>query len=308
MNKDTKQKDIGGGLIPLPKDERDFSRTAVFGAPMVSELPDHDFIVAPPLVIKDQRNTDLCTAYATTSVAEDQENVVLNPEYTFFKTKVAIMKDPHSWGADLRSAMKSGCKFGFLEQDLAPVADGQILQHPDAVNPDTWKESDYDMLAFEHRKSSFFAVDGPYDTFDNIRAALWQHRSYARTITLGVLWRPSWTGAKDGIIPDELTERDVQEGAYFGHAFKIYGQTYKNGELYLAAQLSNGPDIGENGIFYFSRKVANRDFGAFGMFMYEDMPRDVAEHHNYYAISVHDGFFKRMFKVFFKIIADIFIK
>lgn len=299
-------KEKGGGLVPIEQDVRDFSRSAVFGAPLAVDMPDTDFIVAAPLEVKDQGDTDMCTAYATCSASEDQENAPLNPEYSFFLTKVKIMKNPDSWGADLRSAMKAGVKHGFLAQEYAPSEfQNETRDRAAAVDPETWKDSDYAMLAAEHRKNAFFAVDGPFDTFDNIRAALWQHRSKFRTIVVGSLWRPSWTNAKDGIIPVTLTDDDVQPNRAFGHAFKILGWRVFDGEIHLVAVNSWGDKYGDEGFYYFPREVVNREFGPFGQYMYEDMSREEAEHRNYYKISVGDGFIVKIFKIFSRMVLDI---
>ena len=67
-------KPIGGGLLELPVDERDFQFGQLFTLPSLDEIP-HEFYVSKPLKIKDQGDSDLCTAFAATSVSEDQEAI-----------------------------------------------------------------------------------------------------------------------------------------------------------------------------------------------------------------------------------------
>ena len=75
-----------GGLLPLPKDKKDFSFGSVFGSADLAELP-LEFRIGTPLQIKNQFNSDMCTAFGSSSVSEDQEGVLLSPEYIFAKTK-----------------------------------------------------------------------------------------------------------------------------------------------------------------------------------------------------------------------------
>ena len=110
------------------------------------------------------------------------------------------------------------------------------------------------------------------DIFDKIRSTLWKNRHEKRSIVTGCTWRPGWIGAKDGIIPKDYPDRG------FGHAFKIFGQKKINGEIYLMAQLSNGKGVGDQGIFYFSREVVNREF-RYGTFMFKDMDPKEARYH-----------------------------
>jgi len=128
----------------------------------------------------------------------------------------------------------------------------------------------YDMYAADHRKQSFFKVDGSYDTFDNIRSALWKHKDEEQSVYTGATWKNSWTHAPGGIIPK------VYEPTGYGHAFKIYGQKTIDRELFLVAQLSNGKNIGDQGKFYFPREVVNKEF-VFGNYMFVDMTKETAK-------------------------------
>ena len=59
------------GLTQLKGDIRDFSYSLFFGHDF--EIPTVEFTVSDPLEIKDQGTSDMCTAYALSSVSEDQE-------------------------------------------------------------------------------------------------------------------------------------------------------------------------------------------------------------------------------------------
>jgi len=243
-----------GGLRELPSDSRDFSRIKVFG--MGSLPPNEDFMVAEPISIEDQKETDFCTAFALSAVAEDQEGVDLDPLYTFAKIK-QIEGDWRSWGADLRSACKAAVKFGFIKKENSPF-DLDNYSRDIVANWENWPK-ELDDLAKKHRKMSYFRVDDSVDTFNAFRAALWQNKAKKCSIFTGTTWRENWNNVKDGIIPDEPGP------PLFGHAIKIFGQKIIIGEPYLIAQQSLGKKEGDNGLLYFSRKVINRDFkyGAF---------------------------------------------
>lgn len=254
-------KDIGGGLLPLKRDNRDFSFVKMFGTIRKEEIPTHDFVVAEPLNIKNQFETDLCVAFAICSVSEDQEKVALSPEHFFMSIK-KMKGDWVSWGSDLRTGCKVAVNVGFLEQELNPYKlknKGRNF----VANWRNWEQIKFEENVKEHRKISYFKVDGPYDTFFNFRAALWQNRHKSCSILTGLTWDSSWSKAKDGIIPKK------KGTPLYGHAIKIFGQKNIDDEIYLMAQLSNGEEFGDNGIFYFPKEVINREC-VFGAYMFVD--------------------------------------
>lgn len=253
------------GLQVTQKDERDFNLGGVFGYVDIKKVPVTDFVVAEPLIIKDQGDTDYCSSYALTAVSEDQEGVQLSPHFQFFATK-QISGNPDAWGADLRSACKSAKDFGSIpstEVKMSGVSRDGILDSkswPDVIL----------QRAKLYRKGSYFKVDGPYDLFDNIRCALWKHKEKKNTILTGIKWRYDWINCKDGIIREA-------NGEGFGHAFKIFGQKVIENEIFLMAQLSNGTGVGDKGIFYLSREIVNKEIEPYGAYMLDDISREEAE-------------------------------
>jgi hypothetical protein len=254
---DDYKKHVGGGLLETPQDNRDYSFGAVFGLPELSEIP-NKYRTSEPLRIKDQGGSDLCTAFALTAVSEDQEKTELSPEFQFAMTK-KLMGDYKPWGADLRAACKSVVKIGSIETHRVPE---HLKLKPDnsnrneIANWENWRG--VELYATKHKKLSYFSVDGPHDTFDNMRAVLWQNRAEERSIFTGVVWQHQWTDSK--MIKDDTGQK------VFGHALKIFGW---EGD-YLTAQLSNGTEIGDNGVFYFSREVVDRQF-TYGQYCFRDM-------------------------------------
>ena len=260
-------REIGGDLQVTPRDKRDFKLGKVFGMVDISEIPDRDFVVAEPLEIKDQGNSDLCAAFSACSVSEDQEGISLDPCYFFAKIK-QIAGEYFSWGADLRTTCKAAVKYGFIEI-LQSLYNLENKSRNFIANWRNWPLG-LDQFAQEHAKQSFFAIEWQKDRFDSFRSALWQFRNKRCSILTGVKWQREWTAAEGGIIPKEM---GTQTG---GHALKIFGQKIIDGEIYIVAQLSNGIEIGDKGIFYFPRKVINRDF-TFGGYMFLDMDPEEAK-------------------------------
>ena len=205
-----KQKDIKGGLLPLPRDIRDLKLGAIIKLPELSELPDK-FIIEP-LSIKNQidfqgKNTDSCTAFASCGASELQEGVELCPEWTFAITKIGNLK---SWGADLRSACKTHIKYGAIEKQESPYTyENKTADFLRDIN--NW--ADLKDLAIKHKKKAFVSVVGQYNNFDDIRASLYYFRNEKRSVIIGVLW--NWN------LSDVFLTKKSGNG--YGHAVYVIG-------------------------------------------------------------------------------------
>ena len=95
-------------------------------------------------------------------------------------------------------------------------------------------------------------------------AALWKYKEERRVIPTGMLWRSGWNN--EAIVPSFVGP----EGD-FGHSFFWKGQRYIKGKRHLVAQLSNGVDVGEQGLMYFPEKIVNQE-ATYGNFMFLDYP------------------------------------
>lgn len=251
---------IGGGLNPTPPDERDFNLGQLVTFPSLAEIP-RSFIVAD-VRIKDQTDNDFCTAYAGTYASGIQEGVDLSPEWQFMQTKF-LAGEWQSFGADLRQAMQSLVKRGsrMVAEIPMPFQWGGGASRDFIANWENWPywlQAANLVLA----KGSFAKITGPYDQFDNIRAALWMSRkrfeqtgnsSDLKLAITGAQWKYAWTASPEGVLSTQPFT-----GGY-GHAFVLNGATEINGVQYLVAPLSSGLGVGDNGKFYIPREVANRD-------------------------------------------------
>lgn len=271
------------GLLPLPKDERDFSHFQTFGCPAVNDLPTRDFLVSVPLELKDQDinyQSDFCAAYGASELAEFEDQVIFCPEWTFAFAKylLSLKSGPQvisQFGLNLRdvcsSALESN-KGGFLPRFDDPFkCNTEDRPARDFIATYSNWPAYLRNIAQKYAKAAYYAVDGPHDTFDNFRACLWKNLSERRGILTGCYWRTSWNYLADGIVPK------LYEQGGTAHAFNFIGQKTINGEIHLVAQLSDGDDFGDHGLFYFSRETVNKEFSIFGAYTFQDkLPTDLS--------------------------------
>ena len=255
MQEDTRQ----FGLRPLPKDDRDFQLGAVFDLPALTDLPDH--FQFDTLKIKHQGGSDFCTAYSYCAASELQEGVTLEPSWSFAMTK-SIEGDHTTWGADLRIAAKAHTAYGALEEADSPYSlenkDPDFLRNPECWPVDLMEDAE------KHKKKSFFKVEGPYDPFDNIRAAIWKFRESKQAVVLGLVW--GWPITQTNMLTPCETG--------FGHAVAAIGWS---GD-YIIIQNSYGTEAGQGGLHYIHRDVINADVKRFGAYMLVDLDREQAEY------------------------------
>ena len=250
---------IQKGLREKTRDQRDFALGAVFNVPKLSEIPD-EFSLGKP-VIRDQKETDFCTGYASCLASYYQEGVPLSAEYAF---AVAKDGDVDTWGLGLRDIAKSQQKNGTIKLSDAPFdlegTDEKFLR--DIANWDV----ELRQKAQEHRKKSYFTTDGPYDAFDNLRAHMYQHKSPA---IIGLLW---------GWSLSQVRIKDPASGG-FGHAMCVIGWTKLDDELYLIVANSVGQKAGNDGVHYMGRDVINANIEKYGSYMFIDLSREEAEYY-----------------------------
>lgn len=287
-------------LHPLPPDERDFSFSGTFGSLELDNIPG-EFYESELLGIKNQTDLDFCASFSSAEVSEDQEAVELDPYFPFQSAKKLLGGDAwKSQGLNLRDVCEAAIKIGFIEATQFPFKDDDRATERDFLaNPDNWPD-ELDLLATDHKKGSYWdATSGPYDLFDNIRSAIFLNRFEHRSVIVGALFRPEWAAAEGGIIPKEYTMPGE------GHAFKIFGWKMIGDEPYLVIVNSWGMDVGDGGLFYMPREVANKEL-TFGGFTYKDMTADDAKTYVQTGIAPSDPIGTKIWKIVLAIIARIF--
>ncbi len=276
---------LKAGLRPTPHDHRDFpladdpSRKlgGLVTLPKLEELPER--FVLEPLSLKDQGESDFCTAFASTLLSEMQEGVVLSPEYSFALGKL-LSRDPDEWGQDIRKALKAHVKIGAIEQSDAPFSlenkDQDFLRR--FMN---WPDTLLQKTAL-HRKQSFAEITGPYDHYDNIRASIWKFQKEKRGVISGVNW--SWP--LDEFILGGISD----EG--FGHCIPFIGWD-KDG---LIVQNSVGERAGMKGRHLMDRDTINHFVSKYEAFMLIDMNPEDAQYYLDNGIKLDDNWVVGIFK------------
>ncbi len=243
------------GLLPTPKDDRDIPLGAITSLPALSEIPDN-FDVGVP-IIKDQKDTDFCTAFMSTGMSELQEGVELSPEWAFAKSK-EISGNPAEYGQDIRTALKVHTKHGAIAKSDSPYSlknkSADFLRYIG-----NWPN--LDKRAIPHVKASYVKVTGPYDAFDNIRATMWKYYAEKRGVSFGLYF--GW--------PRKRVMLDVMPPEQNPHAMYFCGARKVNGTHYLRI-VNSYPDAGENGIHLISREVVNHFYEIYGAYTFVDMP------------------------------------
>jgi hypothetical protein len=243
------------GLRELKEDKRDFQLGAFTVLPPLDELPSV-FEHTTPFPIKDQRDSDYCSAYSSCGASELQEEIKLWPEYSFAGSK-KISGDPEAWGQNLRDACKTHVKHGALaEKDISELHKGLDARYFSGYE-------EYLDKALKQRKKSYFKITGPHDAYDNIRATLWKFKEEKRAVMIGVIFAWPLTKYKLNTVSD----------SGFGHAMYITGWD----EDGLIAVNSYGLFAGKNGKHRISRSVINTYVPRFGAYTFLDIDRDDAE-------------------------------
>lgn len=249
------------GLKPTEHDPRDFSYHKTFGASTL-QLPNEYFAGRPK--IKDQKLSQMCTAFASYVLAACEDGVDFLPEWSFAAGKTISKSGPEE-PEDLRTPIKTAVGLGYLES--APCYPSLETQSPlycgILANYEAPERVSTISLAAKYKKKSYFRVDGDFDT---VKRVLFENATSKRAILTGVQWYNEWTMAPNGFIPDNAVEIAGL------HCVPLIGFVTKglSGAEYIVVQNSVGEGYGDKGLFYFDRETFNKHFTE-PMYMLVDM-------------------------------------
>lgn len=183
--------------------------------------------------ILDQGELDECTAYSAVATRYNELNEVFNPDI-FWTNECEFAGVPTTDNA------------GFDIQVPAATAITKGFNVPNTSSP-----------------SAYFWVTagGGQDLFQNICSAVFINQ---RPLMGGLMWYDEYTAAAGGII------NAIGKSPQGGHCIKIAGFKTINGVQYLVLQNSWNTTVGDNGLFYMSRAVANQAFSPYGVFYWTD--------------------------------------
>lgn len=254
------------GLKLTEYDPRDYSHKKTFSG--INDILPDNYLVGSTLVLN-QYESIFCTAFASCIIAALEDNQIFSPEWYF--AKEAELSGSIST-QDLRTAAKTAIKYGFLLQNLAQ---NSLLTQTEQFLADSknWPFSD-DLAAANYKKKSYFRVDG---NFQEIKQVLFQNK---KSILTGVAWQQDWQTSVQGIIPE------TSSPVIGLHSIPIIGFKTMDGIEYIIIQNSYGTTVGDNGLFYFSEKVFNKNFNQPMYIFLEpgDNPQPIG---NWFQILIH---------------------
>lgn len=278
-----------GGLQPTPRDDRDIKLGAFTTLPPLSELPDN--FTLEGYNIKDQGETDFCTAFATCGASELQEGVRLSPEWCFAKSKEQT-GDVDSFGQGIRPALSVHVKFGAPEAKYVPISlenrDPEYLRHIENY-------PDLDTKPVEHIKKSYVEVTGTYDPFDDIRATIWKYRKEKRAVVTGLVW--GWP------IDQKFIDTIPDDGE--GHCMYCVGWGKIGGVQYLKYVQSSGKNAGDKGVHYIARNVVNHFVPVYNAYTFLDTPPDELRYMIENGIKDKDNWIVQLLKVAISLLKEL---
>lgn len=257
-----------------------------------------------PLVL-DQTDLDFCTAFASTTMDYALRGGFKGDPFYRMAQEKKLRGEYLSYGANLRDAANVAVNVGAL-----PISNAPFTHSVNGINPlPTDKPRDFlanwmnypaslDLIASRNKDTSYFALDGNLDAFDNVRSALSFYTRERRIVNIGVMWRPEWTFAPGGKIVD--SGYDAKDNGGEGHSIDLVGQEVEiDGTIYIVNQGSWGLNYGDKGFFYFPRSVINKEISRnLGGFVYTKMPRSKAQWYMDNNIQVGDNWLIQIYKVF----------
>ncbi len=275
------------GVLPKTHDHRDYAVGTVFKMPALAELPTAftlDGVAGlPPIEDQDPNgyNTDFCSDFGTRALRFFQLGFRLLPVWTFAAKKAELNK-VGDFGLELRDIFDAHWNLG-----CPALTDCDLSM--DSHSPDFLRDirnwpQDLFAKAYKNKAGSYFAVTGPYDHYDNIRATIWLFRNTDKcAVGSGVLW--GW--------PLQQTVMSVPCSQGCGHF--IIGIGWDTQGIFV--QNSVGLSVGINGRHYFSREVINDAVEKYGAYMFHPMSKDDAQYLNVNNLKVTDNWVVQILKI-----------
>lgn len=281
-----------GGMLPMPKDERDIKLGAAFTLPPLSEIPKTFKNEIPETWIFDQLDTDTCAGHATALASSLQEGVLLDPLFTWVMARAMKGMSPDDWGIDLRSVMLAHVKVGALERNEAPYK----ITDPATVWRDitNWKVDELLKDSVRHKKGSALFIEPTqgYDMFDTLRAVIWKFRAEKIAAVIGLRWAYG---------TDPVIDKYLDGG--FGHA--VVQSTWTEDGMHGTIINSWGTAVGEGGKFFISREIINREVPVYGAGIFRDETPENLKWYIEHGIKLDENSLKRIIKVFIQKTLDL---
>lgn len=233
---------------------RNFSHHVLFGTALQSILPETLGRTLRP--VEDQKATLRCTGYGTAVNGGYIKGTRFHPDWQAAKIGQLQGSTVDINGGDPNMAMRSERDCGYLPHDATQYS---LDNAPMGLTG--WQSYDpaLDKVAIDNHVAGFVTVDGPYDTFGNIKSAL--ALAYDKATGLGAAvqafgkWYEDWSFTAGGIIPQTY---DATKYGYHHYLFVDF--CVIAGVEYLVVHNSGGVLMGKGGFQYMPREVVNREF------------------------------------------------
>lgn len=235
------------------------SHAHAFGAAVVSFPATLGKVRRKPL---DQEETNLCTGYGEAVSNGYEQGQDFGGEFQS-AAEGQFLGAPIVNGADPYPSMQATYIMGSLPARLSPFS----LAVKGVSFVADWKNwpAELFMIAKRYKTALIpYYVDGPYDTFDNIRNALYQAFLANETGVVKAFgwWYGSWnTQASNPRQRGVLSVPSVSETPVSRHRYTfIDWEKGKDGVVRLVAALTQGDGYGDDGFCYFDRETINQVF------------------------------------------------
>lgn len=232
-----------------------FSHHRFFGTLTPVQLP--DTLGRTRRSVENQKNTLRCTGYGTAVNGGYIHGMRMHPDWQAAMVGREQHESVDGTGGDPNAAMKSQIDYGYLPWTMVPLQ--LSLERNTIENTGLHAFDSIDASpAYDLRDAGFVSVDGPEDTFDNIRSAL--SLAYDRSTGLGATvqafgrWYSDWSFTKGGIIPTTYGD------THGYHHYLFIDWIWIGGVPYLVVHNSGGTLMGDQGFQYMPREVVNREF------------------------------------------------
>jgi hypothetical protein len=206
----------------------------------------------------DQEDTNFCTAYGeAVSNGYEQECDFSGAFQTAAESE--YLGAPIMQGADPYPSMQATYIMGSLPADLSPFE----LNKDGAVFIANWRNWPSELFRYAKRYKTPlvpYYVDGPYDTFDNIRNALYQAFLANETGVVKAFgyWFESWNvQAMNRALRGVLRLPDPLEQPVSRHRYTFIDFDEKDGRPVLVAAMTQGEGYGDGGFVYMDRETVN---------------------------------------------------
>jgi hypothetical protein len=244
-----------------------------FGAAVVSFPDTLKRGINPSL---DQYDTEFCTAFGEATSNGYEYGQQFSGEWQA-QAEGKYLGSPIVNGADPYTSIEATSIYGSLHSVFSPFL--LPLMSPEFIaDYHNWDQSLESIAKTYCTRLIPYYIDGPYDTFDNIRNALYQAflANEKGVVKAFGFWYQSWNQQAANLSLGGILQcPPINEQAISRHRYTIIDWKTVNGTPHLVCAMTQGSDFGDHGIVYMDRATINQvfaDMSANGLGLYINRP------------------------------------